>query len=52
MENLIVIGILLVFVGAAIRYIWKERKKGNRCIGCPAAGRCGAKACGNKTQKR
>ena len=40
MENLIVIGILLVLVGAAVLYIWKEKKKGTRCIGCPAAGCC------------
>ena len=46
MENLIVIGILLVLVGAAVLYIWKEKKKGTRCIGCPAAGRCLANGCG------
>lgn len=47
MENLIIIGILLVIVGAAILYMWKEKKKGTRCIGCPAAGCCSAKKCGN-----
>ncbi|MGN0402093.1 MAG: FeoB-associated Cys-rich membrane protein [Acetatifactor sp.] len=47
MENLIVVGILLVLVGAATLYIWKERKKGTRCIGCPAAGRCSGRGCGN-----
>lgn len=46
MGNLIVIGILLVLVGAAVRYIWKERKKGTRCIGCPAAGHCAGSRCG------
>lgn len=45
MENLIVIGILLVLVGAAVLYIWKEKKKGTRCIGCPAAGCCQANGC-------
>lgn len=45
MENLIVIGILLVIVGAAVLYIWKEKKKGTRCIGCPAAGHCLANGC-------
>ncbi len=40
MENVIIIGILLVVVGAAVLYIWKEKKKGTRCIGCPAAGCC------------
>ena len=40
MDNLIVIGSVLVFVGAAVLYIWKEKKKGTRCIGCPVAGCC------------
>ena len=24
----------------AVRYIVKEKKKGNKCIGCPYAGEC------------
>lgn len=47
MESLVVLGILLIIVGAAVRYIYKEKKKGVRCIGCPAAGCCSAKKCGN-----
>ena len=47
MENIIIIGILFVIVGAAILHIRKEKKKGTRCIGCPAAGCCSAKKCGN-----
>ena len=46
MDNLIVIGILLVIVGAAVLYIWKEKKKGTRCIGCPADGHCSSNGCG------
>ncbi|MBQ3061526.1 MAG: FeoB-associated Cys-rich membrane protein [Lachnospiraceae bacterium] len=40
MENLIVSIILIVILGTAIGYIIKEKKKGTRCIGCPAAGNC------------
>ena len=40
MADLIVGGILLVIVGAAIVYIVKAKKKGIKCIGCPAAGQC------------
>lgn len=47
MENLIVAGVLLTLVGLAVFYIWKERKKGTRCIGCPSAGYCSNKRCGN-----
>lgn len=48
MGNLIVIGILLIFVGMAVSYIWKEKKKGRRCIGCPSAGCCLGKGGGEK----
>ena len=41
MENLILIVILVLIIGSAIAYIVKEKKKGVRCIGCPAAGKCG-----------
>lgn len=40
MTDLIVIGILIIIVGAAVVYIVKEKKRGTRCIGCPAAGNC------------
>ena len=38
--NLIVILIVVVIIGAAVAYIIKEKKKGLKCIGCPAAGTC------------
>ena len=31
---------LIVVVGLALRYIIKEKKKGNKCVGCPYAGEC------------
>lgn len=50
MEDLIVVGILLVLVGAAVFYIWKEKKRGTRCIGCPSAGCCSGKECSNSEE--
>lgn len=50
MENLIVIGILLILIGAATFYIWKEKKKGTRCIGCPSAGCCSGKGYGSEKE--
>ena len=47
MENIIVIAILLLVVGSACFYIWKEKKSGKRCIGCSSStsgsccGHCG-----------
>jgi len=41
--NGIAVLILLVIVGAACSYIYKEKKKGTKCIGCPMAGNCSRK---------
>ena len=52
---IIVIAAILFF---AIRYIYKEKKKGNACIGCPYADSCprhrqsGASCCGNALQQK
>jgi len=47
MADLIVIAVISLIIGAAVRYIYKEKKSGAKCIGCPAAkngccsGNCG-----------
>ncbi|MBE7013653.1 MAG: FeoB-associated Cys-rich membrane protein [Ruminococcaceae bacterium] len=46
MENLIVILILVCIVGLALRYIYKSKKQGAKCIGCPYAKECSKKSCG------
>ena len=38
MINIIISAILVATVGTASFYIWKEKKKGNKCIGCPYSG--------------
>ncbi len=45
MANLIVALAVAGAVGAACRHIYKEKKRGTACIGCPMAESCG-KACG------
>lgn len=47
MTDLIIIGILVLIVGSAIIYIIKEKKKGTKCIGCPAGGSCPYKNSGH-----
>lgn len=40
MADFIIAVILLLLVGAAVSYIVKEKKRGVKCIGCPAEGGC------------
>ncbi|MBR3794810.1 MAG: FeoB-associated Cys-rich membrane protein [Clostridia bacterium] len=45
MVNLILILILALIVGAAIAYIYKAKKSGAKCIGCPDSKTCSS-GCG------
>ena len=40
MENIIPFLILMVILGLAVFYIVPAKKKGVKCIGCPAGGNC------------
>ncbi|MBO5060825.1 MAG: FeoB-associated Cys-rich membrane protein [Clostridia bacterium] len=45
MTDLIVGAVLVLILGAAVRYIIKAKKSGAKCIGCPAGGN-GTCSCG------
>ena len=40
METLIVIVILVLILGGAVGYMYKAKKRGVKCIGCPSGGKC------------
>lgn len=40
MADMIVAGIVLIIVGAAVAYLIKAKKKGVKCIGCPSGCDC------------
>ncbi len=47
-ENIIVIIILAAIVGGILVYLYKARKRGENCIGCPYAKQCASKeTCGS-----
>ena len=50
MMNIILIAILILIVGSICFYLYKQKKKGNHCIGCPYAGKCGKKNPCNYTE--
>ena len=46
MVDIIVILTVLLLVGAAGLYIYKAKKAGQKCIGCPYSKTCASKGCG------
>ncbi len=43
MENFIIIAILVVVIGLAAAYVYKVKRKGDKCIGCPHCNSCSTK---------
>lgn len=49
-ENVIIIAILVLIVAAIGLYLYRAKKRGAKCIGCPYAKQCGGTcsgSCGN-----
>ena len=46
MDTLIIIAVVVLIVGAACAYIYRQKKRGARCIGCPAGESCCSSGCG------
>ncbi len=47
MENIIIIALVVLIVLAAGAYVYREKKKGKKCIGCPEGGKCTSGNCQN-----
>ncbi len=45
MTDLIVIGVILLILCGAGAYLYKAKKRGQKCVGCPYAGTCGKCHC-------
>jgi len=45
MENFIIIAVLVVVLGAALGYVIKAKKRGEKCIGCPHSKTCNSCNC-------
>ena len=51
MVNAIASLVLLLILGAAAAYVYKAKKNGQKCVGCPYAKECGARQSGCGCQK-
>ncbi len=45
MTDFIIIAIIAAIIGLAAGYVYKAKKSGKKCIGCPESG-CGKCSCG------
>lgn len=46
MENFIILAILGLIIGGAAGYVYKAKKRGIKCIGCPDGAKCSG-SCGS-----
>lgn len=46
MENAVIVIVLLCIVAGIVYYLYKAKKRGETCIGCPYAKQCGGKCNG------
>ncbi len=44
----LLIGLLLLILGGAGLYLYKAKKRGQKCVGCPYAQTCGKCTCDKK----
>ncbi len=40
MENIVIIAVLTVIISLAALYVYKSKKSGKKCIGCPYSCSC------------
>ena len=44
-ENIIIIVLIVLILGSAAFYVYKAKKSGRKCIGCPDSSSCSSKGC-------
>lgn len=51
MENLIILAVVAVIITLSGRYLYRAKKRGARCIGCPSGCSCNEKCGGCRCEK-
>ncbi|MBQ6874290.1 MAG: FeoB-associated Cys-rich membrane protein [Clostridia bacterium] len=52
MENTLIILVLVLIIGVALAYVYREKKKGAKCVGCPYSKECSKKNCSDLADNR
>lgn len=51
MTDIIIVAIVAVILGLAAFYVYKAKKSGQKCIGCPHSATCGKSGCACNSKK-
>ncbi len=51
MINFIIVAIIVGIASGIVWYLWKAKKRGEKCIGCPCSRQCKGN-CGRKIKKQ
>ena len=51
-ESIIIIAIVIAVVGLAAGYVYRAKRNGKKCIGCPDSGCGGCGRCGEKNKAK
>ena len=51
MIDFIVAAIVLAILGGILLYLYRAKKRGETCIGCPYAKQCGGGVCGGHSRQ-
>ncbi len=43
LTDIIIVGVIILCIGGAALYIYRAKKSGKKCIGCPDSSSCGQK---------
>lgn len=46
MENAIIVIIIIAILGGAAAYLYRAKKRGVKCVGCPDSGSCSGNCAG------
>ena len=50
LTDIIIVAVVAVIIGCILLYLYRAKKRGETCIGCPYAKKCGSGCSGHGTQ--
>ena len=52
MTDIIIVAVIILVVGAASLYLYRAKKRGQKCVGCPYCKECGGSCSSEKSSDK